>query len=288
MPVELHERLSEFSYGYGVTREAEAALASVGLRAVPFLPNLLHEAVLGFDVGFDRPGAPLLLQFKLGQAMKRFVPGPGPHLNRPYWRFRIDTAEPDGQYELLLKAEQDGAETYYVAPKFHDWEAYLEAYGEGAVIDSSLLITPGRIRTVLDDNGVADGPHKVVYDHGRAYVCSDPLPLTVTRSRDFAKRLRTRIEKEDVPLGQSMRRVFSGFSERVTVRRQTEAQAPLGADADRRVFSIASDTPAGPRIRRERLADYQSRAKSPEDAVTAAVGAETWAAGVQMIMVTLD
>ncbi|MEO8812960.1 MAG: hypothetical protein ABI376_08630 [Caulobacteraceae bacterium] len=79
------------------------------------------------------------------------MPGPGPHLNRPYWRFRIDTAEPDGQYELLLKAEQDGAETYYVAPKFHDWEAYLEAYGAGAVIDSSLLMTPGRIRTALDD-----------------------------------------------------------------------------------------------------------------------------------------
>ena len=288
MPVELHERLSEFSYGYGVTREAEAALASVGLRAAPFLPNLLHEAVLGFDVGFDRPGAPLLLQFKLGQAMKRFVPGPGPHLDRPYWRFRIDTAEPDGQYELLLKAEQDGAETYYVAPKFHDWEAYLEAYGDSAVIDSSLLMTPGRIRTVLDDNDVADGPHKVVYDHGRAYLCSVPLPLIVTRSRDFAKRLRTRIEKEGFPLGQSLRRVFSGFSERVTVRRQTAAQAPLGADADRRVFSIASDTPAGPRIRRERFAEYQSRAKSPEDAVAAAVGAETWAAGVQMIMVTLD
>ena len=165
--------------------------------------------------------------------MKRFVPGPGPHLNRPYWRFRIDTAEPDGQYELLLKAEQDGAETYYVPPKFHDWEAYLEAYGDCAVIDSSLLMAPSCIRTVLDDNGVADGPHKVVYDHGRAYVCSDPLPLTVTRSRDFAKRLRTRIEKDDVPLGQSMRRVLSGFSERVAVRRQAEAQAPLGADADR-------------------------------------------------------
>ena len=276
MPVELHERLSEFSYGYGVTREAEAALTSVGLRAVPFLPNLLHEAVLGFDVGFDRLGTPLLLQFKLGQAMKRFVPGPGPHLTRPYWRFRIDTAEPDGQYELLLKAQQDGAETYYVAPKFHDWEAYLEAYGDGAVIDSSLLMTPGHIRKALDDNGVADGPHKVAYDHGRAYVCSDPFPLALTRSRDFAKRLRTRIEKEDVPLGQSIRRVLSGFGERVAVRRPTEAQAPLGGDADRRAFSIASDTPAGPRIRRERLADYQSRAKSPDDAVTAAVGAEIW------------
>ncbi|MDO8409387.1 MAG: hypothetical protein Q7S93_04940 [Phenylobacterium sp.] len=59
MPVELHERLSEFSYGYGVTREAEEALASVGLRAVPFLPNLLHEAELEqFPSGMTRLGFP--------------------------------------------------------------------------------------------------------------------------------------------------------------------------------------------------------------------------------------
>lgn len=286
MPVELHERLSEFSYGYGVTREAEEALASVGLRAVPFLPNLLHEAELGFDVGFDRPGVPLLLQFKLGQAMRRFVPGPGPVLNRPFWRFRIDTAEADGQYELLLKAEQDGAETYYVAPKFHDWQAYLEAYGDGLVISSSLLMTPGRIRAALDASGAPDGPHKLVYDHARAYLCSDPLPLTVVRSRDFAKRLRTRIEKEDVRLGQSMRRVFAGFTERAQVRRSRDSQAAVSSD--RRAFSIASDTGTGAAVRRERFADYRGRSKSLDEAITAAVGAETWAAGIQMIMVTLD
>lgn len=275
MPVELHERLSEFSYGYGVTREAEKALNDVGLRATPFLPNLLHEAELGFDAGFDRPGAPLLLQFKLGQAMKRFVPGPGPDLDRPYWRFRIDTAEPDGQYELLLKAEQDGAETYYVAPKFHDWGAYLEAYSDGMVIDSSLLIKPSRIRLVLNGNGVADGLHKIVYDHGRAYVCSNPLALAVDRSRDFAKRLRNRIEEDDVSLGQSMRRVFTGFSERVVVRRPIDTTPSRGKHAERAIYSIASESDAGRRARQERLADYRARTKSLDDAVTAAVGAET-------------
>ena len=288
MPVELHERLSEFSYGFGVTREAELALASVGLRAVPFLPSLLHEAELGFDVGFDRPGAPLLLQFKLGQAMKRYVPRPGPHLARPYWRFRIDTAEPEGQYELLLKAQQDGAETYYVAPKFHDWEAYLKAFSDGLILDLSLLVTPTHIRSALDAGGAADGPHKVVYDHAHAYVCSDPLPLTVTRSLDFAERLRARIEKEDVPLGESLRRVLTGFSERVAIRRNVGAQVPRSPDIGRVVYAIESDSEAQINIRRERLAAFQVRAKSPEDAITAAVGAEAWAAGVQMVMVIRD
>jgi hypothetical protein len=64
---DLHERLSEFSFGYGATRETEKLLESVGLKIAPFLPNLIHEAELGFDVGFDRRGKVLLLQFKLGQ-----------------------------------------------------------------------------------------------------------------------------------------------------------------------------------------------------------------------------
>ena len=80
MPVELHERLSEFSYGYGVTREVEQHLQQQGLSATPFLPSLLQEAKVGFDVAFSRPGKPLLLQFKLGQAMRRFVPAPRPNL----------------------------------------------------------------------------------------------------------------------------------------------------------------------------------------------------------------
>jgi hypothetical protein len=101
MPIELHERLSEFSYGYGVTREVENRLKAVGLSAVPFLPSLLQEGSLGFDVAFKLRGAPLMIQFKLGQAMRRFSPGPRPLLNQPFWRYHVDTAEPDGQFELL-------------------------------------------------------------------------------------------------------------------------------------------------------------------------------------------
>ena len=56
--IDLHERLSEFSYGYGVTRDVEQLLASVGIRAVPFLPSLLQEKQVGFDVGFGERGGP--------------------------------------------------------------------------------------------------------------------------------------------------------------------------------------------------------------------------------------
>ena len=32
--IDLHERLSEFSFGYGVSREVEGLLASVGLQVL--------------------------------------------------------------------------------------------------------------------------------------------------------------------------------------------------------------------------------------------------------------
>jgi hypothetical protein len=95
--INLHERLSEFSYGYGVTREVETLLVSVGLYATPFLPSLLHEASLGFDVSFNSPGTVVLLQFKLGSELKRYHRSPPsqsiPPLERPFWRFNVDTSE---------------------------------------------------------------------------------------------------------------------------------------------------------------------------------------------------
>jgi hypothetical protein len=60
--IDLHERLSEFSFGYGVTREVEGLLASV---------------------------------VKLGEELSRFhraTPSQSiPFLERPFWRYRIDT-----------------------------------------------------------------------------------------------------------------------------------------------------------------------------------------------------
>lgn len=40
MPLDLRQRLSELSYGYGITREVQAYLEMVGLHPVPFLPSL--------------------------------------------------------------------------------------------------------------------------------------------------------------------------------------------------------------------------------------------------------
>jgi hypothetical protein len=161
VPVDLHNRLSEFSYGYGVTREVERQLVSIGLHPTPFLPSLLHEAMLGFDVKFDRLGVALLLQFKLGEALQRFrrddISRPPPPLGKPFWRFSIDTAEQDGQFDLLLKAEQAQAEVYYVAPRFTSWDSYVSEFQSERVLYESLLLRPSEIEAKLANQGAADG-----------------------------------------------------------------------------------------------------------------------------------
>lgn len=284
MPVDLHERLSEFSYGYGVTREVEDLFRSVGLTVTPFLPSLIHEAELGFDVGFNRPGRPLILQFKLGQAMQRFRPAPRPALGAPFWRYTIDTAEPDGQFELLLKAEQDGAEVLYVAPRFHDWDAYLYHFESQQVLGHSLLAQPSSIRAALVRGGQPDGLHRIVYDRHSAYVCSEPEPLKATNPDQLAEAVVDEIRARDETLGQSLRRIYMGFGDRSAIRRKPEQ---VKRDMiDRAAYAVPSYEGRQPQLRARRLERLRERTKSEEDALALAVASEAWAAGAQMIMLT--
>lgn len=282
MPIELHERLSEFSYGYGITREVEVSLRQNGLKATPFLPSLLHEAKIGCDVAFDLPGSPLMLQFKLGQSMRRFLPGPRPTLQVPFWRYRIDTAEPDGQFEILLKAEMDGADVFYLAPKFHDWQSYLDAFEHRNVVQRSLIISPDQIRRTLASHGIPDGPHRVVYDENVAYLCSKPLELKPIRNLELASQLRARVESRKIPIGKVLNDVFEGFENRSDIRRSSDSKI----DPDRFHYGISFDHEFQSELRQKRLERILETGRSHEEAVALAVGAEAWSSGAQLIFVT--
>ncbi|WP_122467938.1 hypothetical protein [Brevundimonas lutea] len=283
MPIELHERLSEFSYGYGVTRETERRLRAAGLEVTPFLPSVLHEAELGFDVGFNRPGRPLLLQFKLGQAMQRFRPAPRPPLEDGFWRFRVDTAEPDGQYELLLKAEQDGAQVVYVSPKFHDWEIYLGHYEANRVLAQSLIVAPSAIRDALEATGQPDGRHRIVYDRRSAYACSKPAPLESLTPVGLDETLVREVREGGETLAASLRRVHAGFDRRDMIRRPDQAEHKQRSE--RLMYAIPSESGRQPGLRARRLERLRIRAPSEEAAFALAVGAEAWALGAQLVMV---
>ena len=277
MPIDIHQRLSEFSYGYGITREIQAYLNSVGLRTVPFLPSLLHEAKIGCDVHFDRPGAVLLIQFKLGQELKRRPrSSTWRHqvLNVPFWRFSVDTAAKDGQYDILLKAEHAGAEVYYVAPRFATWDLYVDVFQNNNVLDKSLLIKPSEIDGKLQ-SGEKAGNHKVVYDASRVYVCSKPTPVSEQRINDLVREIRAKLDREET-IRASLQRIFDSFNK----PRKLRSESAENVAADGKPLPSA-------RARTQRLNALRQRANTNDDALFAAIGGETWAAGIQLFAVSI-
>jgi hypothetical protein len=241
--------------------------------------SLLHEAILGFDVKFDRPGAALLLQFKLGEALQRFrrdhISKPPPPLEKPFWRFTIDTAEQDGQFDLLLKAEQARAEVYYVAPRFTTWDTYVSEFQSEPVLYESLLLRPSEIEEKLADQGVADGWHRVVYDQSTVFVFSEPIPLNEQNAGDIARMIRVKIDEHRERADVVMKEIQAGLNRIREIRRPTRAPE----------FSPPRDQiVAG---RGHRLEALRARAATEADAIFAAVGLEMWAIGAQLIVVTL-
>lgn len=281
MPVELHERLSEFSYGYGVTRETESYLRSVGLRTTPFLPSLIHEASIGCDVAFQKPGFPLFLQFKLGQQLARYrrqYPGQViPTLGRPFWRFAIDTLKADGQFDLLRKAERGGAEVYYVAPKFSEWDEYATHYQSGAVLTNSLIVAPSHIDTALSAQGTPDGPHEVLYDKSVVHVRSDPTGVEPMAPQQLAGTMAERIRTRDEPVSDVLTKVFRELQQVRTVRESDDISTLQTRGRTIRRLAVA---------RQRQLEQLLSRARSIDDAHFAALGMESWCLGAQLIVVT--
>lgn len=182
------------------------------------------------------------------------------------------------------RCPQDGAEVFYVAPKFHDWEVYLEAFERRRILRQSLILSPGEVRGTLDHHGVSDGEHKIVYDGLRAYLCSEPLRLQPVRSADLAAKVRSSVEARAVPIGEVLERVYEGSEDRSAVRRARRAETR--DDADRESFSIASDQGRQPELRRERFARLRESGRDQQEAIALAVGAEAWSLGAQLIFVT--
>jgi hypothetical protein len=292
MPVDLHQRLSEFSYGYGVTREVERLLKSVGLTPVPFLPSLIQEASLGCDVAFDRPGKALLLQFKLGEVLGLFVrtdkSKPRPPLAKQFWRFKIDTAEQDGQFDVLLKSELGGAEVYYVARRFTGWDSYISAFEREQVLDRSLIIKPSEVEDKLAADGEPDGLHRVAYDENQVFVCSQPIRLQEQPAELLAEAIRDGVEEHPVNIAYALKDVYSSLAQRRDIRMRS-------ADNEKSLVRLPAAAPelapSATQIAQNRIARldaFRARFASEEVAIFAALGLETWARGTQLIAVTLD
>jgi hypothetical protein len=259
--INLHERLSEYSYGFGATREVQLLLEAIGLKPTPFLPNLLHEEQLGFDVGFKDQGHVVVLQFKLGHELKRFHrqhPTQSiPDLDHPFWRFSVDTG--GHQFQRLQEFEAQNADTYYVAPRFSDWLAYDRAFQNGTVLDNSLLIKPGDIAAAVNGQSGAIGVHRVVYDRTSRYVCSETKGVREYRPAEMAAEVNMHVRESSTTLESRVVELFE---------RRRDGQGRTGVRE---------------RARRDEILQ---RFKDPVQGMAVAVGAEAWSQGAQLIYVT--
>lgn len=170
------KQISEFSYGYAVTSELINKNSSCG--AAPFFPSLRFEggASGGFDVAIEYlHAAPIFVQFKLSEKLKRSNASEYHLFNSEYFRFPIWSSKDSNQHKLLLELAKTCNRVYYVAPRFQSVDDLNKHFLNGRVIENSIFVRPAEIGQIKDDSDHVFAFHK---DPAKGrHFCSDPYPV---------------------------------------------------------------------------------------------------------------
>ena len=172
--------ISEFSYGFALTRELYQT-PEMGLRAAPVFPTTFREGQPGggWDVEIDKPSAPLFVQFKV---CDRMVAGTCKEarrgLSRPCYRMHLRSARVSRQHEMLLQLEQEGPDVRYAAPMFHTVKQLNDAFVTGTVRNRSVWMRPSEIGPLPDTD-----QHHVSFDPQGTpfFFSSEPRRLKINR-----------------------------------------------------------------------------------------------------------
>lgn len=226
MVTEINWAFSEFTYGFGVIHEIINTFSDNGLKCVPYQPNLRVENEVGYDVALDKPGKPILIQFKLGQKMRRYRPlsGGAPAsqfpINGEYYRFKIPLNGDAGtQYRLLLEHENspDKFEVYYMAPIFSDWDDFSTNLDSKTIYKNSLIIKPSEIASAITAQALTGNVHQVAYNAENQYVCSEPTKIEKYDIVKIAEESNSGLKSSENSLLQNYRNSFIKVLESDTV-----------------------------------------------------------------------
>ena len=198
--------ISEFSYGFALTRELIALTDT--LKAAPVFPSLIAEGKKGggYDVNLDIPGCPLFIQFKRSECMVRRTARetkPPMNLRTPFYRMKITERSRSAQHEMLLDLDAGPNEVYYAAPLFHTVEELNKAYLANSVSTQTCYVRPGKI-------GKLDGEaHHVSFDQKRFWICSNPRPTEGLHGAELGVAQEQRLGSQtrrfgDGPLGEQL------------------------------------------------------------------------------------
>ena len=170
--------ISEFSYGFALTREI-CAHQWGKLRAAPVFPSLIAEgrAGGGYDMHIDfPPGYPLYIQFKISERMMRASAGQWDSFSSPYYRFWIHDASHSKQHELLCQLDSDSAIALYAAPVIRGIQDLNQAFVNETVVNKSAFFRPRDVGPINDQKS-----HCIAFqpDCSFGYFCSEPRKVTM-------------------------------------------------------------------------------------------------------------
>jgi len=182
----LRSEITEFSYGFALTREF-VDNSSLGLMSAPQFPSLTQEGQIGggYDVAINL-GTFLYLQFKLSEYMVGSQAGEGDVLALPYHRFWLMPSSLSLQHEMLLDLEAAGSTVFYAAPRFHLQSEFNTRFANEEVLDQSIFVAPQNIGVLP-----TTGDHCVAFDDTSAYRCSKPLQVKTLRGMQVYNQLKT-------------------------------------------------------------------------------------------------
>jgi hypothetical protein len=189
--------ISEFSYGFALTREL-IDISEPPLRAAPVFPSLVQEGRAGYDVELDIPGFPLFLQFKRSDCMvsrNAFEASPPWNFVPPFYRMQITERSRSAQHELLLDLDAAPNIVLYAAPLFHTVQELNDAYKKVIVSKRSFYISPGKIGRLDAER------HHIAFDDRRYLLCSEPRMIEGIRGEEFRQVLNHRLRSDDRPFG---------------------------------------------------------------------------------------
>ena len=197
---------SEFSFGYALVEEFARSLRP-GLQAAPVFPSLIEEGRDGggYDVKFDHPGIPLLIQFKRPDVMKttksKEISDHNLPLLIPFYRFHIRSSATSRQHDMLLAHDNGNNLVYYASPCFHEIANFDRYYLKQTVINNTIFVRP------CDIGPLSAEPHHISYDQiGIGWRFSDkPVQLeSITRGRLLEDDIEAKLLNEKQALGEGI------------------------------------------------------------------------------------
>src|SRR6266540_1930386 len=143
--------ISEFSYGFALTREL---IATLGLEhaGAPEFATQYAEGKAGGGWDLKLPALPIYLQFKRSYPMVSRRAGESKlFATLPFFRMHFHPRDDSDQHQLLLDLEDRGNLVLYAAPGFSKSSELSDAYSRDRMADSSIFLKPSATGPLPDD-----------------------------------------------------------------------------------------------------------------------------------------